>query len=111
MTRIGTDNAVKIFKIGKKAAVGIAGRAFFADSKGIVKNTGWFIEEFRKLHTNSDGKTPVKEIAQKLNDYLLHNFLEPEEGRLKGFLLTEIEKEGGTEITFMSVRTIIEGVV
>jgi hypothetical protein len=42
MTRIGTDNAVKLFQIGEKAAVVIAGRAFFQDSKGVLKNAGWF---------------------------------------------------------------------
>lgn len=40
MTRIGTDNAVKLFKLNKEMGVVIAGRAFFSDSKGAPKNTG-----------------------------------------------------------------------
>src|ERR1017187_7595078 len=71
MTRIGTDNAVKLFQLNKKAAVVIAGRAFFADSKGIVKNTGWFIDEFRKNILKNPNHLAVKDIAQQLNDYLL----------------------------------------
>jgi hypothetical protein len=100
MTRIGTDNAVKLFQLNKKTAVVIAGRAFFADSKGIVKNTGWFIDEFRKNILKDAETLSAKEIAQKLNDYLLHNFIEPEEERVKKYLEEEIKKEGGIDLVF-----------
>lgn len=107
MTRIGTDNAVKLFQLNEKAAVVIAGRAFFADSKGIVKDTGWFIDEFRKNVLVKGNPTIAKDIAQQLNDYLLKYFIEPEEARLKPLLTVEIEKEGGTNLVF-SPRTGIE---
>lgn len=46
--RIGTENANKLFKIGKKAGVVIAGTAFAVDDKGEFKSISWFIQEFSK---------------------------------------------------------------
>ena len=100
MTRIGTDNAVKLFRLGKKMGVVIAGRAFFPDSTGVVKNTGWFIEEFRKSVLDGKDTIGIKETAEYLNDYLLHSFLKPEEARIKKLLPAEIAKEGGTKLVF-----------
>jgi len=100
MTRIGTDNAVKLFQLSKKVAVVIAGRAFFPDSKGVFKETGWFINEFKKTVLDGKDVPAVKDIANKLNSYLVHNFIEPEEVRIKLHLEAEIKKEGGTNITF-----------
>jgi len=100
MTRIGTDTAVKIFQLGKKAGVVIAGRAFFPDSKGVFKNAGWFIEEFRRESVEKLDGVGTKEIAQELSGYLLHHFIEPEEARVKGFIENEVAKEGGTDLVF-----------
>jgi hypothetical protein len=100
MIRIGTDNAVKLFQLSKNAAVVIAGRAFFPDSNGVFKNAGWFIEEFRKTSLEQTVAIPVKDIATKLTDYLLHQFIEPEEGRVKTFLNAQVATEGGTDLDF-----------
>lgn len=100
MTRIGTDNAVKLFRLSEKAAVVFAGRAFFPDSTDVVKNTGWFIEEFRKSVLDGKETIGVKETAERLNDYLLNNFLKPEEVRIKKLLPAEVAKEGGTNLVF-----------
>jgi hypothetical protein len=71
MTRIGTDSAVKLFRLNSKAGAVIAGRAFFPDEKGVLKNTGWFIEEFSKtvLKTNH---WSIKQIAEELNKYFIN---------------------------------------
>lgn len=99
MARIGTDNAVKLFQLTEKIGVIIAGKAFFLDAKGVLKNTGWFIEEFAKnvLKANS---WPVKEVAQKMNEYLVENLINPEERGIKEFLKQQIDTEKGKDLRF-----------
>jgi len=97
MARIGTDNAVKLFKLTQKSAVVISGRAFFPDSQGVVKNAGWFIEEFKKS-LKMDSSISVREIAQQLNDFLIKVFFDPEEVRAKIFIQNEIGKMGGSDV-------------
>jgi len=103
MTRIGTDNAVKLFQLNEKIGAVIAGRAFFLDTKldpkGVLKNTGWFIEEFAKNISKKDASS-VKETAQKLNDYLIERLIKPEEPRVREFIKSKVEADNGKEITF-----------
>ncbi len=68
--RVGTDNAQKLFKLGKKIGVVIAGRAFAVDDKQQIKSTGWFIEQFRESNMKLNDKLSTKEITQQLIDYL-----------------------------------------
>jgi len=99
MTRIGTDNANKLFQLSNKVGIVIAGKAFFYDDKKVFKSTGWFIEKF-KNEAFKDEWT-IEEIAAQLNDYCIKVFVEPEESRLKDIFTKEItEKIGGTEIAF-----------
>jgi Proteasome subunit len=68
--RVGTDNSTKIFQLGEKIAVAIAGRAFALDDHQRMKNIGWFIEQFRKHELKQANTTSVKAIAQQLNKSL-----------------------------------------
>lgn len=99
MTRIGTDSAVKLFKLNNKMAVVIAGKAFFPDSNNVFKNTGWFIEEFTKKILSENSWT-VREATQKLNDYLIETFLNPEETIIKDLIGKQIQAENGKELAF-----------
>jgi len=47
MSRIGSDSASKVFKIGDKMGVIVAGLAFLPEN-GVLKNISRFIEEFKK---------------------------------------------------------------
>jgi hypothetical protein len=88
MTRIGTDNANKLFQITDKVGVVIAGKAFIMDDKNVLKSTGWYIQQFKKdkLHD----KWTVKEIADNLNAYFLEVLVKPEEQRLKTLFTNDI---------------------
>src|SRR3954470_18394565 len=94
MTRIGTDNAVKLFRLAAKAGVVIAGRAFFPDSAGVMKNAGWFIEEFAKKEQTNIVGMAVKDIGQKLTDYFVREFIDPEEKRLHAHIGNLVAAEG-----------------
>jgi 20S proteasome alpha/beta subunit len=100
MTRIGTDSALKLFQITPAIGVVIAGRAFFPDGNGILKNTGWFIEEFRKTELPPNGS--VREISVALNNYFTRAFLEPEVLRVRERLELNVIAQGGRDLTFKS---------
>lgn len=63
MSRIGSDSASKVFRLGHKIGVVIAGLAFLSDD-GVLKNISRFIEDFRK-ETDIE-KLSVKEVSEKL---------------------------------------------
>lgn len=66
MTRIGSDSAIKIFKLGKLAGVTVAGLAFIKEGEN-NKNISKFIEEFKSTE-NTDGLT-IQEIAKRLKSF------------------------------------------
>ena len=66
MSRIGSDSASKVFKIGDKMGVIVAGLAFLPEN-GVLKNISRFIEEFKK--SIEEEKITVFEAAQKLKDF------------------------------------------
>lgn len=68
-TRIGTDNANKLFKLSKKIGVVIAGRAFALDDKGQLKSLGWFIEQFQKEVIKKTNPPSIKIVAENLIKY------------------------------------------
>jgi len=96
MTRIGSDSAMKLFQLNDRVGVAIAGRAFLSDVNGVTKNIGWFIEEFKKKELKE--KLSVKEIAQKLNDYLSGIFVDKEMTQLENQIKEEIKKQEGTDL-------------
>ena len=102
MTRIGTDNATKLFELNRNTGAVISGRAFFQDKVNNFKDTGWFINEF-KNSVLKDQQWSVKQIAEELNKYLTTEFLLPEETRIKDLLAAQVQLEGGTD--FQSSRS------
>ncbi len=65
MTRIGSDNASKLFQINKRSGVAAAGLAFLKEG-GVSKSTSKFIDEFKR-ETDVE-KLDIKEIAYKLHN-------------------------------------------
>ena len=98
-TRTGPDNAAQLFKFTEKCGVVVSGKSSFPDAKGVVKSTGWFVEEFRKSLKNKSSM-PVKALAQQLNLYLSRVYIEPEEVRLKGQLEEELTASGRAQVAF-----------
>ena len=98
MIRIGSDSAMKLFQLNDRVGVSISGRAFLFDATGVLKNTGWYIENFRiNLLDNS---WSVKQVAEELNQYLSSIFVDKEINNLKTQITTEVQKIGGTNLVF-----------
>lgn len=68
MARIGSENAMKLFKINGRIGVGIAGLAFIIENSA-PKNLSQFIEEYK--HEDGVEDMEVEEVAQGL--YRLFN--------------------------------------
>jgi 20S proteasome alpha/beta subunit len=101
MVRIGSDNAVKLFKLTDRVAVGIAGRAFLPDSDGTLKTVGSFVEAFKDAELKTQSKVTTKEIAERLNRYLAGLFVEKEMESLRQQTIPEaVKKAGGTNLAF-----------
>jgi hypothetical protein len=63
MTRIGSDNASKLFQLNKRVGVAVTGLAFLPED-GVPKNISKFIEEFKR--GTEVEKLNVKNAADKL---------------------------------------------
>lgn len=96
MVRIGSDSAMKLFALSDRVGVVIAGRAFLVDTSGVAKNTGWFIEEFKKSKLQLDWNT--KEVAENLGDYLGSFFVKKEFEALSERIVKDISEKGGIDI-------------
>ena len=103
MSRIGSDSASKVFRLGKKCGLVVAGLAFLPDS-GVQKNISRFIEEFRN-QTEIENLT-IKEISDKLHEFFVEKYqykaqLDNLSDRIKadlekqGCKISEIKKEEG----------------
>lgn len=66
MSRIGSDSATKVFQLGKKVGLVVAGLAFLPEN-GVLKNISRFIEEFKKQIDIR--KLSIKEISEKLQEF------------------------------------------
>ena len=96
--RIGSDSAIKLFKLTDFAGVAISGRAFINEDGQPLKNVGYFINKFKKTE-KLEGIT-VKEIAEKLNKYLSDIFVKREIDALKKQIEELINKAGGKDLKF-----------
>ena len=103
MSRIGSDSASKVFRLGKKCGLIVAGLAFLPDN-GVLKNISRFIEDFRDK-TKIDDLT-VKEIGDKLQEFFEEKYqyklqLDTLPNQIKadlerqGCKISEIKKEKG----------------
>jgi 20S proteasome alpha/beta subunit len=96
-TRIGSDSAMKIFKLTGACGVAIAGRAFIRE-KNQPRDIGFFVNRFAESES-LDGLS-AKDIAEKLNKYLGDLFVSAEMDALKKQIEQEIGQLGGTKLKF-----------
>lgn len=68
MTRISTDNAVKLFKINDRIVLGTAGLAFFTDDTGVHKSISAYVNDFCDSVDLED--ISVEQLAKQLHAYL-----------------------------------------
>src|SRR5665811_2456963 len=66
MARVGSDSASKVFRIGSRMGLVIAGLAFMPQL-GVMKNVSGFIDDFRQ--TIPVDKLSVGEVAKELAQY------------------------------------------
>jgi len=96
--RIGSDSAMKLFKLTNLCGVAISGRAFLSEKDQPAKDVGFFINRFAESE-KIDG-LKIKEIAEKLNEYLGDIFVTKEIDSFKKQIEEEIKKLVGTELKF-----------
>lgn len=96
--RIGSDNAMKLFKITNTCGVAISGRAFLCENNQPPKDAGFFINRFTQQEKLEGLK--IKEIAEKLNDYLKNIFVDDSIKALKKQIEIEIIAADGKELVF-----------
>ncbi len=96
--RIGSDTAVKIFKLTPFCGVAISGKAFISENGKSVKDVGYFIKRFRSTQ-KLDGLT-VKEIAEKLAVYLGDLFVATDTEGIKKQIKDEVAKKKGKKLRF-----------
>lgn len=92
MSRIGSDSASKVFQLGKRVGLVVAGLAFLPEN-GILKNISRFIDEFKKqIGIN---KLSVKEISEELYKFFDNKYQYKEE--LKKYpnqIKADLERQG-----------------
>src|ERR1043166_7541868 len=96
--RIGSDSAIKIFKLTNSCGVAISGRAFLNEKDQPAKDAGFFIRKFAETEELEDLST--KEIAEKLSKNLGDIFISREVDNLKSQVEEHIKSLGATELNF-----------
>ncbi|MCG2687301.1 hypothetical protein L6260_00640, partial [Candidatus Parcubacteria bacterium] len=76
MSRIGSDSASKVFQLGKKVGVVVAGLAFLPEN-GVLKNISRFIDEFQKV--TDIRKLSIKQISEELQKFFEEKYKYKEE--------------------------------
>lgn len=96
MSRIGSDSATKVFQLGKKVGIVVAGLAFLPEN-GVLKNVSRFIEEFKK-HTDIR-KLSIEEIGAKLQEFFEEKY-NYKEGlkKLPEQIRADLERQGCKDI-------------
>lgn len=95
--RIGSDSAMKLFKLNDSCGVAISGRAYLNDNNSI-KDVGYFIKRFVESEKLKGLK--VKEIAEKLNKNLGDIFVTKELDALKKQIEELAKHNGWTDLVF-----------
>ncbi len=93
--RIGSDSAMKVFKLTKSCGVAISGRAFLSEKNQPAKDVGFFVNRFSESE-KLDG-LKVREIAERLNKSLGDVFVAREMDALKKQIEDEVKKLGTTK--------------
>jgi hypothetical protein len=100
--RIGSDSAMKLFKLTDSCGVAISGRAFLSEDKQPPKDAGSFIDRFAKSE-KLDGMA-TKDIAERLNKYLAGIFVARETEALKKRIEQEVTKTGDGDLKFVASK-------
>lgn len=96
--RIGSDSAMKLFRLTKTCGVAISGKAFLSENGIHIKDAGYFINEFTKTEKLEEQNT--EDIAEKLNHYLSGIYVAREFESLKTNIKDGIDKLGGSDLEF-----------
>ena len=106
MTRIGSDNASKLFQLNKRVGVAITGVAFLSED-GVLKNVSKFIEEF-KLKTEVE-KLNVKDVTEKLQ-YLFNKKYKWQEqlDRLPEKIKSDLQRQGSEVLEIKKEKYVVK---
>lgn len=91
MSRVGSDSATKVFKLGPRTGLIVAGLAFLPE-KNVQKNISRFVEEFKKSIAASDS---VQEISTKLKKFFEDKY--PYKEQLKALptqITADLQRQG-----------------
>lgn len=92
MSRIGSDSASKVFKLGKEVGLIVAGLAFLPEN-GVLKNISRFIEDFKR-HTEIE-KMTIKEIGEKLKEFFEEKYQYKDQlDKLPDQIKADLERQG-----------------
>ena len=98
--RIGSDNAMKLFKLTDSCGVVISGRAFLNENSS-SKDVGYFIKRFAKTENLTGLK--VKDIAQKLDTCLGDMFVAKELADLRKQIEDMVKRNNYSDLVFSPV--------
>jgi len=92
MSRVGSDSASKVFQLGKKVGVVVAGLAFLPEN-GVLKNISRFIDEFQKV--TDIRKLSIKQISEELQKFFEEKYKYKEElKKLPIQIKADLERQG-----------------
>jgi hypothetical protein len=87
---------MKLFQLNERMGVVISGRAFLSNTTGGLKNTGYFIDEFRQKILQEGWNT--KTVAEEINAYLAALFVAKEMAALREQITKFVEGKAGTAL-------------
>ncbi|MCX6734909.1 MAG: hypothetical protein NTZ25_03280 [Candidatus Peregrinibacteria bacterium] len=92
MSRIGSDSASKIFQLGKRVGIVVAGLAFLPEN-GIQKNISRFIDEFKKQPDIE--KFSIEKIGETLQKFFENKYKYKDElKKLPNQIKADLERQG-----------------
>lgn len=106
VSRIGSDNAQKLFQINDRIGVGITGLAFIVDN-GVLKNVSLFIDEF--IENNEVNDMDVLEVAKKLHEkYISVYNIDEQFKNLQANIQRDLTQQGAKNIKFNKQDNILQ---
>lgn len=106
MSRIGSDSATKVFQLGKKVGLVVAGLAFLPEN-GILKNISRFIDEFKKQ--TDIRKLSIKETGDKLQKFFEDKYKYEENlKKLPEIIRIDLERQGCKDIEFTEEKGFVK---
>lgn len=105
MSRIGSDSASKVFQLGKKVGVVVAGLAFLPEN-GVLKNISRFIDEFQKV--TDIRKLSIKQISEELQKFFEDKYKYKEElKKLPTQIKADLERQGCEVIEIKEEKGVV----